>query len=199
MRGFYFVSRKQNDNITFMNDEISYKIKKRKNTKKFKISVLQDATVLVSVPLKMPTEIIEKFIFTNKEWILEKIKYFNKKGPIINIKTKKSDYQKNKISAYNLVMKKLEDFNNFYGYKYNNVTIRNQKTRWGSCSKRGNLNFNYKIIFLPEYLVDYIVVHELCHLGEFNHSKNFWNLVSKTVPNYNKLNKELRRYGLNFE
>jgi predicted metal-dependent hydrolase len=185
--------------MIFMNRDFSYKIKKRKNTKRFKISVLRDSTVLVSAPLKMPIEVIEKFIFMNKQWILEKIKYFTKKGPIIKIKTKKSDYQKNKISAYDLIIKKLEEFNKFYGFKYKNVTIRNQKTRWGSCSQKGNLNFNYKIIFLPEYLADYIVVHELCHLKEFNHSKNFWNLVHKTVPNYNKFNKELRQYDVNLK
>jgi predicted metal-dependent hydrolase len=191
--------KKQNANMIFMNRDFSYKIKKRKNTKRFKISVLRDSTVLVSAPLKMPIEVIEKFIFMNKQWILEKIKYFTKKGPIIKIKTKKSDYQKNKISAYDLIIKKLEEFNKFYGFKYKNVTIRNQKTRGGSCSQKGNLNFNYKIIFLPEYLADYIVVHELCHLKEFNHSKNFWNLVHKTVPNYNKFNKELRQYDVNLK
>ncbi len=75
--------------------------------------------------------------------------------------------------------------------------IKNHKTRWGSCSELGNLNFNYKLIFLPDAIVDYIVVHEICHLIEFNHSQDFWRLVARTIPNFRELRHELRsRYLL---
>ena len=67
------------------------------------------------------------------------------------------------------------------------------KTRWGSCSKKGTLNFNYKIALLSPELRDYIIVHELCHLGEFNHSSKFWLLVEKTVPNYKTLRKQIKQ------
>lgn len=93
----------------------------------------------------------------------------------------------------NIVHERLIFFNKVYGFKYGRVTIRNVKTRWGSCSKKGNLNFNYRIVFLPKELADYLVVHELCHLGEFNHSQKFWDLVAKAQPNYKKLRKELRK------
>ncbi|MCU0660293.1 MAG: M48 family metallopeptidase [Candidatus Pacebacteria bacterium] len=89
-------------------------------------------------------------------------------------------------------------FNKVYKFKFNKVSIKNQKTRWGSCSKRGNLNFNYKIALLPEKLAEYVVVHELCHLGQFNHSQKFWNLVAKTMPDYLDIKEELKRSGLRF-
>ena len=73
------------------------------------------------------------------------------------------------------------------------VAIRNQRSRWGSCSKQGNLNFNYKIALLPDALADYIVVHELCHLGEFNHSQAFWDLVAVAVPDHRERRAELRQ------
>lgn len=98
--------------------------------------------------------------------------------------------------ARTLAHSRLEHFNQFYNFEYGTVRIKAQTTRWGSCSSKGNLNFNYKIALLPQHLSDYIVVHELCHLGEFNHSQDFWNLVEKTVPNYLELRAELKALKL---
>jgi hypothetical protein len=95
--------------------------------------------------------------------------------------------------ARTLVENRLSYINKFYNFKINRIAIKNTTTRWGSCSSKGNLNFNYKIIYLKPHLADYLIVHELCHLGELNHSKKFWALVSKTVPDYDRINKELKR------
>jgi len=92
----------------------------------------------------------------------------------------------------------VEYFNAMYGLRCNRITIRNQKTRWGSCSRKGNLNFNYKIALLPQRLADYIIVHELCHLGEFNHSRKFWALVAQTMPDHVDLRKELKKNRVMF-
>ena len=70
------------------------------------------------------------------------------------------------------------------GVKFNRITLREQKTRWGSCSGKGNLSFNLKLIMAPRYVLDYVVVHELCHLIHMNHSKSFWNEVESFMPNY---------------
>ncbi|MFA6999496.1 MAG: M48 family metallopeptidase [Candidatus Paceibacterota bacterium] len=106
------------------------------------------------------------------------------------------NYLKYKKQATNLVKERLEYFNTFYNYKYGRVAIRNQKTRWGSCSKKGNLNFNYKIVLLTPKQADYIIVHELCHLREFNHSQRFWDLVSKTILDYKEVRHSLRTNNL---
>lgn len=102
------------------------------------------------------------------------------------------DYKKHKEAARVLVHARVAHLNTFYGFKVGRISIRDTKTRWGSCSKKGNLNFSYKILFLPPHMADYIVVHELCHLGEFNHSENFWNLVAKMVPEHKAIRKELK-------
>ena len=88
---------------------------------------------------------------------------------------------------------RLEHFNRHYQVPLRKVFIKNHKSRWGSCSERGNLNFNYKLIFLPPQVVDYIIAHELCHLKEFNHSPKFWALVEQTIPNHRAIRAELRR------
>jgi predicted metal-dependent hydrolase len=114
----------------------------------------------------------------------------------IRKKANHPEYLTHKHKALDIAHQKIAHFNQIYQFSVNNITIKNQKTRWGSCSKKGNLNFNYKIALLPKHLADYVIVHELCHLKEFNHSKNFWNLVAKTIPNYQEIKKELSRLSL---
>jgi len=97
-----------------------------------------------------------------------------------------------------LVENRISYFNRFYNFEINRIAIKNTKTRWGSCSSKRNLNFNYKIIYLKSALADYLLVHELCHLGELNHSKKFWALVSKTIPDYIRVNKELKKAPVKF-
>jgi predicted metal-dependent hydrolase len=108
-------------------------------------------------------------------------------------KAKKAEYLRYKALALEFAKNRIVHFNSFYQFRVGKITIKNQKTRWGSCSKKGNLNFNYKIALLPEYLADYVIVHELCHLGQLNHSKKFWDLVNLTLPNYKKIKKEFKK------
>lgn len=93
-------------------------------------------------------------------------------------------YLLHKEQTRELVLARLAYFNQFYGFSYNRVAIRNQRRCWGSCTSLKNLNFSYKILFLPPALQDYIIVHELCHLQELHHGQSFWNLVAQVVPDY---------------
>jgi len=103
-------------------------------------------------------------------------------------------YLEHKESARELVLARLVYFNQYYNFSWGRVAIRNQKSRWGSCSQKGNLNFNYRILFLPPALQDYIIVHELCHLKELHHRESFWKLVAEQVPDFAALKGELRQY-----
>ncbi len=107
----------------------------------------------------------------------------------------RKDYLLHKETARVLVHKKLTYFNQHYKLAWGSVAVRNQKSRWGSCSKAGNLNFNYRIAFLPVHLQDYVVVHELCHLKEFNHSNKFWQLVAETISTPHLCKKELHEHS----
>ena len=90
--------------------------------------------------------------------------------------------------------KKADYYCNIMGVTYGRISIRNQKTRWGSCSSLGNLNFNYRLFFMPDELMDYVIVHELCHRIHMNHSKQFWKEVEKYYPEYRKAQNVLRKY-----
>lgn len=94
-----------------------------------------------------------------------------------------------------LVEHKIDLYNKHYRCDLNDIKIKKMKSRWGSCSRKKNLNFNAKLIYLPDDLIDYVIVHELCHLIEFNHSRSFWNLVAQTVPDHRKMRAELRKAG----
>jgi predicted metal-dependent hydrolase len=101
-------------------------------------------------------------------------------------------YLAHKEQARVLVHERLAYWNQFYNYKYNRVAIRNTRRCWGSCTSLKNLNFSYKILFLPQRLQDYIVFHELCHLQELNHEPRFWKLMEKHMPDYEKRRLELK-------
>lgn len=86
-------------------------------------------------------------------------------------------------------------YHDYTGGSYTSVTVRDQKTRWGSCSSRGTLSFNYRLIFAPPQVLDYVVVHELCHLTHMNHSKDFWNKVASVMPEYKVYRLWLKEHG----
>jgi predicted metal-dependent hydrolase len=101
-------------------------------------------------------------------------------------------YLAHKEEARELALARLQHYNEYYHLAWNRVAIRNQRRCWGSCSAKKNLNFNYKIVFLPPRLCDYIIVHELCHLTHLHHEKEFWDLVGEQIPDYKERLHELR-------
>tara|TARA_B100001964_G_C13806015_1_gene410903 strand:- start:1 stop:564 length:564 start_codon:yes stop_codon:yes gene_type:complete len=177
--------------IKLNNKEIKYTIKNSKRAKNIRISINQEGKLIIIKPYYYIIP-LTNILKSKAKWILAKLNSFNNNIYINN----KEDYLKYKDEVYNLILKRIEYFNKIYNYKYNNIKIKNQKSRWGSCSSQRNLNFNYKIFFLKDYMQDYIIVHELCHLKEMNHSPKFWNLVSQTIPNYINIKREVRDYKI---
>lgn len=179
---------------TKVHKAIRYCVKESVRAKRMRLAVYCDASIVVTVPRGVRMGLVEKFLQEKKEWIENKVTYFSqfRNRPIARLN--KEDYRKYKREAHDLALERVEYFNQFYGFAYKKINIKNQKTRWGSCSAKGNLNFNYKILFLPKAVRDYIIVHELCHLKEFNHSKKFWSLVEKTIPDFGEIRKTLREW-----
>lgn len=177
--------------------DISCKIKKSRRAKNICLRVCADATAVLTIPWWVSREAGLRFLKAKQAWLLDKI---SRKKEELNKRPQRTrkDYLENKSAAERLVWGRLEHFNSFYNFFYNRACIRDQKSRWGSCSSKKNLNFSYRIVFLPQELADYLIVHELCHLGEMNHSGRFWKLVEKTIPNYKLIRRALMKSGNNF-
>lgn len=173
-------------------EQIKYNLFFRRGLKRLSVSIKNSGEVRVLAPKGLPKLVIEQFLAEKGSWILKNVRQLQQVSPQPFPEDPKL-YQKSRLAAKKLVQSRLEYFNRFYGFTYDRISIRNQQTRWGSCSAKGNLNFNYRILFLPSELSDYVVVHELCHLRELNHSPAFWLLVELTIPDYKKRRQLLRQ------
>jgi predicted metal-dependent hydrolase len=182
--------------ITIRNHRVVYTVRKSVRARRMRIAVYCDGAIVVTAPSDLREGIAEKFMREKIDWISSKLAYFRQfKGRPMS-RSNKKDYVQYRDQALRLVRERVATLNKDHSFKFNDINIKDQKTRWGSCSKKGNLNFNYKMLFLPEGAQDYIVAHELCHLKEFNHSKRFWKLVEGMIPDYQKTQSELRDLGL---
>ena len=179
--------------ITLENKEVVYSVRESARAKCLRITIYPGGELSATLPCGININKLENFLQQKADWILRKIKLAKKRKPSILLpKSSRREYLAAKDQALKLAKQKIEEFNAIYNFRYQRISIRNQKTRWGSCSRKGNLNFNYKMIYLPEKHFDYIVIHELCHLKELNHSKAFWNLVGQVIPDYKEIRKEIR-------
>ncbi len=173
--------------------DIPYTIKYHARARRVVISVHASGEVVVTLPARASLERAETFVQSRMPWIIktqEKLKRkFEGKTPL---RQSRKEYTELKGKALVFIRERIAIYNKHYGFAFGRISIRMQKSRWGSCSRAGNLNFNYKLLDLPLEIADYIVVHELCHLKEMNHGPRFWALVAETVPEHKKLRTILR-------
>jgi len=168
--------------------------------KRLGLTVHPDGRVVVTMPRWVSIKAAEAFVAKHEEWIEIAKEKFKKRAAKKGIDQITLPHPRKNSNAYKearklarvLVAERLQYFNTRYGFTYGTISIRDQKTRWGSCSAKGNLSFNYRIVYLPQALQDYIVVHELCHTKEHNHSEKFWAQVARTIPDHARQRKELR-------
>lgn len=175
--------------------EIQYTIKRSARVRRVNISVHHSGEIVVTLPNHAPTEEAERFILAKGAWIertQEKMRRrFAQKIPI---RQSRKEYEELRTKTLAFITERIAYFNEYYGFVFKRISIRMQSSRWGSCSKRGNLNFNYSLIKLPPKLADYIIVHELCHLKELNHGQKFWSLVGQIIPDYRERRKKLKSW-----
>jgi len=157
--------------------------------KRIIIYVRKNNDIRVAVPRNISIDNAKKFVLSKTNWIKKTQKKISKKIVL--------DYSNiNKKLAKKILIERLNKISIDTGLLYNKVSIKNQKTRWGSCSSINNINLNINLINLPLRLIDYVIFHELVHTIEKNHSRKFWNLLNRYLPEAQNLNKELNNYAL---
>ena len=170
-------------------------IRSRRRT--LQVEIGQDLGITVRVPNRCSRREIDAFIESERGWIDKHLEKMKQRIDNVSHVEKYSDNEIRALSdmAYYYIPPRVEEYAQKIGVKYGHITIRCQKTRWGSCSSKGNLNFNCLLMALDEKIRDYVIIHELCHLIHPNHSPEFWKEVEKYCPDHRALRKQLKENG----
>ena len=162
---------------------------KSKRAKKLNISIKSNNTIRVAVPICLTFKFAEDIVYSKIDWIQNNLEKISQK---INIQ--KNSVPINKELAKSFLINRINFLSNQNNFPINRVFIKNQKTRWGSCSSKNNINLNIQLYRLPDELIDYVIFHELVHIYVKNHSLEFWKMLIKYVPDARFLDKELKEY-----
>ena len=161
------------------------------------ISVLSDGSVSVCAPYYASVSEINRIVDSHRDGILKNIKkaaeYREKSENTEKLSGEEIKALADKAVKY--IPERVKYYAPLAGVDYGRITIRNQKTRWGSCSQKGNLNFNCLLMLCPAEVIDSVVVHELCHRKHMDHSKDFYNEVYRVFPEYDRWNRWLKENG----
>lgn len=163
----------------------------RSRRKTIAIQIDREGQVIVRTPYGITKRQVEEFLDEKKDWLLQTRQRVEKRKTE-QIPISEEVRRKGIERAKRIFPERTAYFAKRMGVDYGRITIREQKTRWGSCSSKGNLNFNWKLVLLAPELLDYVVVHELAHRREMNHSKNFWKIVEAELPDYRERRRRLK-------
>lgn len=177
----------------------------RSSRKTIAIQVKASGEVIVRIPMRCSQAAAEAFVREKQEWIMRQLEVCQQRqikqeakiqqGEIRPQPETEAECQAYRKTAAAVIAKKAAFYADQMQVNYGKITIREQKTRWGSCSSKGNLNFNWRLLLAPEPVLDYVVVHELAHRKEMNHSSRFWSEVAAVMPDYQRWRTWLREYG----
>ena len=153
---------------------------------------VKEGKLIVKAPYKTSTKRIEELVNSHKDWINKHIEKQVEKNRRFESLTD-ADIDLLRKNAKIILPLKVEQYSKIMGLKYGRITITGAKTRFGSCSAKGNLAFSYRLMLYPEAAIDYVVVHELAHLRELNHSPAFYKVVASVLPDYKERIKLLKK------
>ena len=161
----------------------------RSSRKTLAVQIRADGTVIARAPLRMPKDRILCFLSEKASWIRMqqgRMQEREKMRQQARIHLDAAQEKELRERAKSVLAQRTAYFAWQIGVTYGRIIVRDQKTRWGSCSQTGNLNFNFRLILAPLEVLDYVVVHELCHRRQMNHSAQFWQEVAQVLPDYRK-------------
>ncbi len=145
--------------------------------------------LVLTAPRLTPLFFINTFLEKSRSWIDTHMAHIVSRQDTVSHQA--SEYVEKREEAKNLIESRVRELSSLYGFRYEKISIRNQRTRFGSCSRSGNLSYHYRIAFFTPEERDYVIIHELCHLRHFDHSPAFWQEVAKFSPRYESIRKKL--------
>jgi len=166
----------------------------RSNRRSLAIEIRGNEMIL-RAPVQVTDDQIRIFMLKNKDWIEKHIAEAQKRAAAAPEKLSMDEIRALADRAMEVIPKRVQYYAPIIGVTYGRITIRNQRSRWGSCSSKGNLNFNCLLMLAPPEVLDSVVVHELCHRREMNHSERFYAEVLRVFPDYRKWEKWLKEHG----
>lgn len=164
----------------------------RSKRKTVSITVKADGRVIVRAPLLASIRRINEFVESKADWINKNVKRVLENPAPKSLEFTPEEKKRLIKQARILITQRVEYYAPIVGVSYNRIAIKDTRTRWGSCSRDGNLNFSFRLVLKPLELLDYVVVHELCHRIHMNHSKEFWQEVERVLPDYKDRRKKLK-------
>lgn len=165
----------------------------RSKRKTLALYVKQDGSIEVRAPLKTSRAYIDEFVFRKRGWIEStRNRLSARQAAKKTVRMTQEEVTQYKTQAKEYLRLKCRYFSEIMGLRHGEIKINGAKTRWGSCNRKGDVNFTWRLLLAPEELVDYVVVHELAHLKEMNHSDRFWSIVERTMPDYRERREKLR-------
>ena len=182
------------DNAVDRNDSVRIERSRRRS---IVLSVNSKAEVILKVPYRTTNAEIKRILFERQDWIRTHVARVRSARASADTLAPLTDEELRQLSrqAAQYIPPRVAMYAERIGVSYGRITIRHQRTRWGSCSTKGNLNFNCLLMLTPPEVIDYVIVHELCHRKEMNHSTRFWALVASVLPNYVEQKRWLREHG----
>ncbi len=172
----------------------------RSSRRSMALEIRPDLQILVRAPYSVSIREIQQFVSDKSDWLEKHLAKARRHREELQGRTGDAALTMEDIralaeQAVKYIPERVEYFAPIVGVSYGRITIRNQRTRWGSCSGKGNLNFNCLLMKTPPEVIDYVVVHELCHRKEMNHSQSFWAEVERVLPEYRKAKRWLKENG----
>lgn len=168
----------------------------RSRRRTISLIISPDATLTVRAPLMTTLEYIKKLVFKKRSWINKKqMQILKNGGPLKTEPIPKEVIERHKKQALQTISARADFFSRVTGWKFKSIKVTKAESRWGSCGPNGSINFSWKLIMAPLNIIDYVVVHELAHITERNHSARFWDKVSAALPDYKERRKWLRENG----
>ncbi len=177
-------------------DDIVYTLSRSKRVNYMRITINKRGEVRVTAKHTIILRDIDRFVYEKRSWVVKHTRDIANRFCLLPDEGAKTNFSDCRARSLKIIRDRVRHYNSLYDFKVKRINVKNTRAQWGSCSSGGNLSFSYKIFFLPQNLIDYVVVHELVHTIHMNHGVKFYSLLVSILPDYVRCEISLKKYSL---